>query len=240
MDTNDVTVVTVNWLTARRTLGAIDSLRRFYPDAPAIIVDDGSDPKDEPKFLQVYRGRHRNLGREYDPDTEKLKVLDGVEYIQGPDLGIHPRSHGHCVDLAVEAITTRWMFHFHSDFRLTREGVIEALMDGLDETYCGAGSEKARYRKYPVLNNVAAIYNIEAGREHNVSFCPIILYEDGTTDPYPGAKDRMKPGGKMLEAGSYYTYRLHESGYRIKWVPNVHNRYGVHLRWVNGKWSGPY
>lgn len=238
----DITAVIVNWLTARRTLGAIESFREFYPDVPLIIVDDASDPRHESKFFRVYRMPGRNASVVYDPDCEKLKGLSGVRYIQGPDLGIHPRSHGHCVDLAIEEIDTTWMFHFHSDYRLTQPGFLELLMEDIDETYCGAGDRKVRHKRCQALCNVASLYNVKAGKEHSITFRPVIYYDDDTVDPIPGPIDRSKPGGKLVEAGAYFTGRLHHLGYKIKWIPRVHHLYGVHLRWLpdKGEWNGPY
>ena len=227
----DVTVVVVNWLTARRTLGAIESVKRFYPDAPFIVVDDGSDATYKGKFFRVYRGRLRNADIEYDPDTDKLKRISGVKYIQGPDLGLHPISHGHCVDLAMKEIDTRWMLHIHSDYRLLLPGMLEYMLQGIDETYCGVGDEKRRYRKQPILRNVAALYNVEAAKKYDVSFRPVVYYDDGSADVRPLTVPK-KPGGKSMEAGAYFIYRLHNLGYKIKWAIRIHARYGVHLRWL--------
>ena len=241
----DITAVVVNWLTARRTLGAIDSFRKFYPNVPLILVDDASDPKYESKFFRVYRGLYRNASHEYDPDCEGLMVLDDLDntkYVQGPDLGIHPRSHGHCVDLAMKEIDTTWMFHFHSDYRLLREGFLEALMDGIDETYCGVGDKKGASPGRLVLRNVASLYNVKAGKKHGVTFRPVICYADGTIDTQPLLVGQKGRGAESMEAGGYFVKELHRLGYKVKWMPRVHQIYGVHLRWLKekGEWNGPY
>jgi hypothetical protein len=242
LDVTAVTAVTVNWLTAARTRGAIDNFREFYPDIPVIVVDDASDPKHKAKFSKVYRGRYRNAAVEYDPDNGKLRGIDGVRYIQGSDLGMHPRSHGHCVDLAIEEIDTTWMYHFHSDYRLLEPGIVEFLLDGIDDTFAGAGSSKTKHKRCPAIENVAAVYNVKAGKEHGVTFRPVIYYDDGSADPLPARIDRDKQGGKLIEAGAYYTCKLLSLGYKVKWTPRVHTQFGVHLRWLEeeGGWNGPY
>lgn len=237
---NDITAVTVNWLTARRTIGAIEAFKKFYPDMPVMVVDDASDPKDKSEFFCSYNGHDNNPELEYDPDTDKLKNMPGITFIQAPDFKAHAKSHGHCVDLAIKEMKTRWMFHFHSDYRLTKPGLIEELMDGLDETYCGAGDNKTRHDRCKALVSVAAIYNAEAGRLHNVTFKPVIYYNDDTISPYPGPIDQTKDGPVAIEAGSYYIGKLHQLGYKIKWVSTPHERYGVHLRWGNPLWNTLY
>lgn len=238
----NVTAVTVNWLTARRTLGAIQSFKKFYPDIPLIVVDDASDPKDKSEFWCAYNGHDVNPELEYDPDNDKLKNIEGVTYIQAPDFGAHPKSHGHCVDLAIAQMSTPWMYHFHSDYRHTKPGIIEELMDGLDETYCGAGDTKTRHDRCKALISVAAIYNAEAGRKHNITFKPVIYYDDDSIDPFPGPVDPNKKGGVAIEAGSYYIGRLHQLGYKIKYVTNPHQRYGIHMRWTGDleEWNKYY
>jgi len=227
----DVTAVTINWLTARRTIGAIDSFKKFYPDIPIMVVDDASNERDKGDFMGIYNGTQYRPDLEYDPDTEKLKHLEGVTFIQAPDLNVHPRSHGACVDEAIKAMNTRWMFHFHSDYRLTKPGLLEELMDGLDETYCGAGDNKTRHAQCKALVSVAAMYNAEAGKKYNISFKPVIYYNDDTISEYPGSMDYRREGGIAIEAGSYYIGKLNQLGYKIKWVPTPHDRYGVHMRW---------
>jgi len=237
---DDLTAITINWLTARRTLGAIESFKKFYPGIPLIVVDDDSRVEDKSEFYAAYHGHDCNPNLEFDPDNEKLKHLEGVTYLQMPKHSFHPKSHGHAVDLAIENLKTRWMFHFHSDYRMTKPGIVEELMEGLDETYCGAGDNKTRHSHCPALVSVAAIYNVEAGKKHGVTFKPVIYYDDDTIDPFPGPMNPNKKGGIAIEAGSYYIGRLSQLGYKIKWVATPHDRYGVHLRWGSPLWNQLY
>jgi len=241
---DNVTAIVVNWLTARRTVGAVKSFRKFYPDIPLVVVDDASDPKNRPEFFQAY-GRHdRNPCLEYDFDNDKLLDIGVTDYVVALDFGIHPKSHGRCVDLAIAlgVVDTTWMFHFHSDYRMTKPGILEDMLDGMDETYCGAGGNKTRHSRCPALVSVAALYNVKAGREHEVTFQPVIYYDDDTVDPFPGPMNNEKPGGVAIEAGSFFVGRLSRLGYRIKWMNNIHSRYGVHMRWEGDleKWNALY
>jgi hypothetical protein len=229
--TTDITAVTVNWLTARRTLGAINSFKKFYPDIPIVVVDDDSQPKDKGEFYACYNGPTYNPDIDYDPDNDKLKHLDNVTFLQVPPHNVHPKSHGLSVDFAIKNITTRWMFHFHSDYRLLKPGLLEELTDGIDENTCAAGDNKTRHSQCPAVVSVAALYNVELGKKHNVTFKPVIYYNDDTISEYPGYIDPTKEGPVAIEAGSYFVGRLHQLGYKIKWVPTPHDRYGIHLRW---------
>ena len=240
IDMKDITAVTMNWLTARRTLGAIQNFQKYYPDIPVMVVDAHSDEKDKGEFFSCYNGTNLNPGLEYDPDTSKLKGLKNVIYVQAPDFGAVTKDHGHCVDLAIQKLPTTWMYHFHSDYRMFNPGLIEELIEGIDDTYAGAGDTKMRHPKCLSLLSVAAIYNAEAGRKHNVSFKPCIYYDDDTTTPYPGPLDYDKPNGIPVEAGSYYTAKLLQLGYKVKWMSNPHTKHGVHLRWGDPLWNELY
>jgi hypothetical protein len=221
----DITAVTVNWLTARRTLGAIWSFKKFYPNIPLLVVDDDSNPKDKNKALRWYQ----KSGGPYDPDTNKIKeeaLKIGFDFIQVPPNDFHPTGHGNAMDYAARYIKTRWMFHFHPDYRLIKLGILEELTADLNEDICGVGADKTRHSDIKALASVAAIYNVELGKKHNISFKPIVYYKDGHTTPFPG---RVYEGGKALEAAGYYIGRLVQLGYKVK-ILDVRNKYGVHLR----------
>ena len=241
---DNITAVTVNWLTGRRTIGAVVNFRKFYPDIPVIVVDDASNEKDKSEFFSAYNGHDCNPKLEYDPYTNILKKtleeIPGITFIQAPNFKAHPKSHGHSVDLAIKAMKTRWMFHFHSDYRMTKPGIIEELIEGMDETYAGAGDNKTRHSQCPALVSTAAIYNTEAGRKHDVTFKPVIYYDDDTISDFPGPIDPNRKGGIAIEAGSYYIGKLNQLGYKIKWVSTPHERYGVHLRWGDPLWNDLY
>lgn len=239
----NVTAVVINWLTARRTLGAIKSFKEHYPDVPLIIVDDDSQEKDKSEFFGTYNGHGYNPTLEYDPDTDKLKNIPGTTFIQVPPHNLHPKGHGNAMDFAAKHITDKWMFMFHSDYRFLKRGVIEELMEGMDETYCGAGDNKTR-SGMTGLNDVNVIYNLDLGKEHNLSFKPVVYYEDGSVIPYPVPEGiTLPPGGIPIENGHYYIGQLDKMGYKIHWVSNPHQTYGVHLRWSEGgneEWNRYY
>jgi hypothetical protein len=231
----DVTAIVVNWLTAERTLHAVQTFLKVYPDVPLIIVDDDSNEKEKSEFFGTYNGHGYNPQIDYDPDTDKLKNIPGTKFIQVPPHNLHPKGHGNAMDFAAKHIKTRWMFMFHSDYRFIKRGVIEELMLDLDETFCAAGDNKTRHEKMLGLADVNVIYNLELGKKHKLSFKPVIYYNDGTFIPFPvpeGVKE--KPNGKAIEDSHYYTGKLAEMGYKIKWVNSPHQRYGVHLRWQEG------
>ena len=200
----DVTAIVVNWLTARRTLGAIESFKKFYPDVPLVIVDDDSNEKDKSQFTGTYNVHGYNPEVDYDPDTDKLKNIEGTTFIQVPPHNLHPKGHGNAMDFAAKHISTRWMFMFHSDYRFLKRGVIEELMEGMDDSYCGAGDNKTR-SAMTGLNDVNVIYNLDLGKKYGLSFKPVIYYEDGTTIPFHVPEGVVeKPDGKAIENGHYY------------------------------------
>ena len=116
------------------------------------------------------------------------------------------------------------MFLFHSDYFLTKPGLLETLTTNLDEKTCAIGRDKTKHPKLKALYNVATIYNIELGKKHNLSFKPVIYHNDGRVTPYPG----LANGGIAVEASQYYTGRLHQLGYKI--IEKGYKEYGIHLR----------
>jgi len=224
----DVTAVVINWLTARRTLGAIDSFRKYYPNMKLLVVDDASDEKDWGLFHSTYGSTPYKAKMVFDPDTDKLKGLPKSKFIQAPDFGNHAHSHGQCMDYVKDKIKTTWMFQFHSDFRFIEPGYIEFLMEGIDDSYAGVGDGKTRHPRCRSFGNVATLYNLKLIKKHKLSFDTVIYYDDDTTSPFPGNLDPTKKGGVPLEAGMCATGRLHQKGYKLKDVG--YGNYGVHLR----------
>lgn len=230
----DITGVTVNWCHARNTIGAINSVRKFYPNLPIVVGDDGSDESERSNFFSYYNGHDLRPDLLWDVDTDKIAQIDNVKLAkrglrEGPWTGC---THGHTVDEALKEVKTDWFFHFHPDYRLLKPGLLEELIEGVDDTYCAVGDSKIRHNRCMNVVSVAALYNAKAGREHNATYKPVIYYDDDTTSPYPGPIDANKKGGVAVEAGSYYVGMLHNLGYKIKWVATPHERYGRHLRWT--------
>ena len=236
----DVTAVIINWLTARRTLGAIQSFRKFYPKMKLLIVDDSSNEKDKTFFLKTYNSPQYRTEIIFDPDNDKLKGLPNSTFIQAPDFNVPSHSHGHCMEYLKDKVDTTWMFMFHSDFRFLKPGYIEFLMKGVDEAYAGAGYGKTRHSKCFGFGNVATVYNIKAIKEHNLTLKTVIYYDDGTISEYPGAVVKGKKGPQPLEAGMYAIGALHNMGYKMRDVG--YDNYGVHLRFYGDekRWKKLY
>jgi hypothetical protein len=229
----NTTAIVVNWLTARRTLRAVETFKQFYPDVPLIIVDDDSQAKDQSEFFGTYNNHGYNPSIDYDPDNDKLKNVPGTTYLQVPPHNLHPKGHGNAMDFAASHIDTKWMFMFHSDYRFTTPGLLEEMLDGVTDNTCGIGDNKTR-SDMTGLNDVTVMYNLNLGKKHNLSFKPVVYYEDGTIIPYPVPEGvKLKPNGKPIENGHYYIGQLVKLGYAVKWISNPHQRYGVHLRWTD-------
>ena len=222
---SDVTAVVANWLTATSTLHAIQSFRKYYPDLPLVVVDDDSDPKDQSEFLIAYNGNNCSPERMYDPDTEILQNVD-VTFLKVPPHEHHAKGEGRAIDLAMSNIKTSWMFHFHSDYRFTKGGIIEELLALVDEKTCAVGEDKKKHKDLPALSGVVELINVDLGKEYGLSYQPIKYRDDGTFSPLLGDGD-----GYPIAAGGYYTGRLAQLGYTVKMINGLSMKYGRHLRW---------
>lgn len=208
---NDISAITVNWLTARRTLGAVKSIKKYYPKMPLYIIDDGSDKKDKIKFEQAYLIKAYNSKVIYDPDTEKLRNIEGTEFIQVPT----HRRHGEAIDYAMDFINTKWLFHIDSDVRLIRPGVIEYMLEGVDDKNCSVGIKRAQPKPcshWPQISGSIFLLRQDLYKKHDLKMKPI--YE------------------KMLGPMSAYHKFLTDKGYKIKYLDkDVIRDYYVHLRY---------
>lgn len=223
---SDVTAVVANWLTAASTLHAIESFRKFYPELPLIVVDDDSDQRDRSEFFIDYNSNNNSPERMYDPDTDKLMHLDHTVFLQVEPHHHYGKGEGKAIDLAMLHTPTKWMFHFHSDYRFSQGGIIEELLSYADEKTCAVGEDKKKHKDLPALSGVVELINVELGMEHCLSYQPIVYRDDGTFNP-------LLEGGEgyPIAAGGYYTGRLAQLGYEVKLINGLASKYGRHLRW---------
>jgi len=211
---NDIVAITLNWLTARRTLGAVKSIKKYYPKMPLYIIDDGSDEKDKGKFFQVYRAESYRPEVIYDPDTDKLEkwVLDNVaKYIQVPT----HRRHGEAIDYAMKHINSKWIFHIDSDTRLIKPGVIEYMMKDVDDTFCTVGIQRVQNPAYPQVSGSIFLCRQDLYKQYDLKMKPI--YDLGL--------------GPMTAYNKFLT----DHGHKIKFLDGEIKDYYVHLRYEKGK-----
>lgn len=215
----DMVAMIPNWLSARRTLGAVESIKKFYPDLLIYIVDDYSDEADKPRWMQDYRGIGYLPDVTYDSDTDKLKYIPGTCFIQVPT----HRRHGESIDYALPFINAKWVLHLDSDARFIQSGIIEYMMQGMNDEYCGCGISKVQSRDYRnKMANYLMIFRVDLAKEHNLKFEPI--YELG------------------LETGTRYWDFLVKQGYKVKFLNGL-DKYYVHLRYKDEdkqKWDKYY
>jgi hypothetical protein len=232
----DVTGVVINWLSANSTIRAIESLRKFYPDIPIIIVDEGSMPEDKSNFYRIYNGHTNAPDEMYDDDTDKLESVPNSTLYRIP-----PYSHdfhageGLGLDMALKECKTKWMLHFHSDWRFIKGGVIEDLLSYADDKTIGVGDGKTKTEGFPSLSGMCELINAEVGKKFNYTFQPLFLYADGTIDILDNKEPvNYKPLDKQLvSTESYFFGKIYQEGYKVIGNSVIHN-YGVHLRW-NGE-----
>ena len=203
----DFSAIVVNWLTARRTLGAVESIKKFYPDLEVFIVDDGSSDKDKATFFQVYKDPAYQAERVYDSSNTKLMTILGTRYIQVPT----HRRHGESIDYAMQFIDSKWIFHIDSDVRLIKPGIIEYMMEGVDDTCCGVGMQKIQNPKYPKVFNAVFLFRQDLLKKYKLEMKPI--YELG------------------LETNTRYFKFLTDKKYQIKYLGEGIKDYYVHLRY---------
>lgn len=102
-----VTVVIINFQTPDLTTGAVRSLRRFYPDVPLLLVDNGSGDE-SPRALEELRQLQ----------PEKTELL----------LNVTNFHHGPAMDQALRLLETPYVLFLDSDCVVERGGFLEAML----------------------------------------------------------------------------------------------------------------
>jgi GT2 family glycosyltransferase len=106
MSTPSVTAVLINFQTPDLTRRAVSSLRRWYPDLPLLLIDNGS-ADESPSLL-------RTLAEEAPATTDLL-------------CNPHNLHHGPAMDQAMRRLATDEVLFLDSDCAIVRGGVLERL-----------------------------------------------------------------------------------------------------------------
>lgn len=233
MEDFDITLTIPNWLTARRTLGAYWSFRRFYSSVPVILIDDHSDEADKPIFMRVYSSQIYRPEVIYDPDWRKLaEVASRDRNTFFLRLEKHPyagKGHGNAIDVAVDICKTKWLLHLDSDVRVVKPGLIEKAMVHDREKVAAIGLDKTREPVMPNLHNTCVFYRVDLAKRYQLSFKSIIWDGSRVVGYYP--YDEGKAKGKILEAGTEFCGRLSQKRYLIIHEPALKD-YFIQLRYI--------
>jgi glycosyltransferase involved in cell wall biosynthesis len=119
MSTREVTAVIVHFHTPDLLERAVSSFRRYYPETPLLLVDNGSDERST-EVLYRLRSLH--------PATTELLT--------------HARNlhHGPAMDDAVHRLTTPYVLFLDSDCTVVKGGCIERMLTHLKGGCYAAGT----------------------------------------------------------------------------------------------------
>lgn len=218
----EVSVLVPTWLCARHGVGAIRSLRKFYPDIPVYIVDDAFKDTDVPVWYKLYKGEQFRSDVIYDPDWHKLIGLPNTCYIRNEHNGYETEGHGSAVTYAMNFIHTKWVIHLSSDARIVKDGIIEKLIS-LPEDFAGAGQFERCPDGYINLSNWLMSFRGDLYHEYNLDFMP----------------DERVP----IDAGTPMTTFLKNTGYKFnELLSDEMNEYCVHMRYKGDdeEWEALY
>lgn len=205
----EVVFMIPSWLTARRSLGAYNSIRKYYPDIPVYFVDDEFNENDVPDWNNIYHSEENMPDVIFDPGSSKLVGLHNSAYIRVPHNGYETEGHGNGVTEGMKLITAKWVVHFSSDARVTKANFLEHIFDGVDNSICGIGVERILGNGLPNLNKVCCVIRGDLYHEHDLNF-------------------RGNLNLKM-DAGTNYFNALVAKGYKLKIVPDLYD-YVLHLK----------
>lgn len=127
---NDITAVTFNYMTGRLTRGAAVNFKKYYPDVPMLIVDDGSlSPRGQKVFNASYNRGPENAKGKRDLNLDVLKDILGTEFFGFED----HMGHGITIDRTLPLIKTPLMLTMDSDIRIVEPGLVEEYLEKYNE-----------------------------------------------------------------------------------------------------------
>jgi len=213
-DLSDITVVILNWMQSRLTLGAIRNLKKYYPSLPIIVVDNGTKDKDEELFGRVYSRNDKE--RLFDDDVEKLRLATKEYNFTLIELDEN-LGQGIAVDVGVSNVKTKLVLLMDNDARLLRGDLVEEYLEKMDENTFSVGI------RYP-YNSLHKLY---VGLQFGLFLvAPIIKYHlsfSGFKFEYDGKTLELEPGYPLHESmcGEFYTDRTRKTKWKTIIYPRI-------------------
>lgn len=124
----DTDVVICNWCTARRTQGAIENIRKYYPNIKIIVVDDASE-KSQSLFWSFYLKDYADRIFDLDTPIEANLFIENDWHM----------GHGLSLMKAIDYSDAKYVWFFDSDLRLTDKGVLEKMLKEMKKDIFAAG-----------------------------------------------------------------------------------------------------
>ena len=163
-----ITVVILNWMQSRLTLGAIKNFRKYYPDIPMVVVDNGSKDVDMGLFNTQYNRNDKD--RLFDNNTEVLRLATKdfdfklIELEENLGQGI-------AVDTAVSSVETEFMLIMDNDARLISGGLVEEYLEKMDEDTFSIGIQYPRNSMYKIYVGLQfGLFRLSPIKKYHLSF----------------------------------------------------------------------
>lgn len=185
MKLSDVTCVILNWMQSRLTLGAIRNFRKYYPDIPMIVVDNGTKDGDISLFDRVYRPNDKE--KLFDNDLDKLRNAQQELNFRLIELEENI-GQGCAVDYAVDEIKTPLMLLMDNDARLLKGGLLEEYLEKMEDNVFAVGIQYPSNRIHKIWVGLQfGIFRLEPIKKYNLSFA-------GLTFTYINKVFYLEPG----------------------------------------------
>ena len=200
----DLVCLIPTWITARHAVGAANSMRKYYPDIPIYFMDDKVKEEDISEWKQIYSKGYDSL----DPDPQKLIHYPNSCYISKEHFMGESDGHGLAITYAMKFIHAKWVVHISTDCRLFKEGALEYLFDGVDDTYCGTGDDWTRDGR-PALGSWLFAFRGDLYHKFDLNF--------------------KANRAKAWDIGCDYYKTLIDKGFKFENTKSTMNNYLVHL-----------
>lgn len=202
-------------MTAGHTLGAIRSVRMFYPNIPIYIVDDEFKSEDVQTWRDLYNFTELRPDFIFDPDSTKLLGLPNTAYIRKPHFGYETEGHGIAITYAMQFIHTKWVIHLSSDTRMIKRGFVE-MLESFGGEVAAVGQRVLAKENYINLGKWMMAFRGDLYHKHFLNFMPDkdVPVDAGT--PMCTQLDALGYDVKDIDM-TYYSNHIRFTGDEIKW-----------------------
>lgn len=143
----DTTVIVANYLHPHFTKECVESIRKYYPFIPIVIVDDCSSEPPSFNFEDVMYKR--------------------LDYHMG---------HGIALDCGMERVETKYVITIDHDVALIKEGAFEYLFSFMKNEYvAGVGKHKNNQSNFPFISPHFALWRADLIKQYKLSFSELSI-----------------------------------------------------------------
>jgi len=221
---NDITAVTYSWMQVRMTIGAVRNFRKFYPDIPMLVIDNGTLDGDMSTFGAIYGPMDQELM--LDRDMDKLRKASEELNFKLIELGEN-LGHGSATDYAVWEAKTPLLLTMDNDIRIVKHGLIEEYLRMMNEDPENIFAVGPTYRSTDLGKNWVglwfSLWQLYPIKRYHLTFSNLVVsLPEEIRHLFPNGAVHLEPGLIIDEAlKSKYGHRTNKKEWKSVIYPLI-------------------